>query len=164
LSEAEFGKNVANLSNEFAATPNRRFKFNKGSQLFVGTHNEALSIVRCASAIQIVRPLESIAKTQRQLRLITFALFQFPFDPRIGNHPQKCDKHIEAAGNPRAYEREWNGDEVKHRRKFSFPITTNGRSDERVETLLIKEAFYFALSLNRAICLRVPRRIPNQTP
>jgi hypothetical protein len=42
LSDGEFGKNVANLSNQFAATPNRRFQLFKSRQLFIRTHNETL--------------------------------------------------------------------------------------------------------------------------
>jgi hypothetical protein len=34
FSDAEFCKNVANLSNQFAANANRRFEFHKRSQLF----------------------------------------------------------------------------------------------------------------------------------
>ena len=45
LSDAEFGKNLANLSNQFAASANRRFQFYKRSQLFIRLHNETLSIV-----------------------------------------------------------------------------------------------------------------------
>ena len=41
-------------------------EFNKRGQLFVGMDNKAPS-PRCASRIQIVRPLESIAETQPQL-------------------------------------------------------------------------------------------------
>jgi len=33
FSEAEFGKNLVNLSNRFAANANHRFEFNKRSQL-----------------------------------------------------------------------------------------------------------------------------------
>jgi cation diffusion facilitator CzcD-associated flavoprotein CzcO len=41
----------------------------KRSQLFIRVHNETLSVVAvCASAIQIVRPLESTAATQPQLQ------------------------------------------------------------------------------------------------
>jgi len=42
-------------------------QFNKHSQLFIRANNETLSVARCASAIQIVRPLESIAETQPKL-------------------------------------------------------------------------------------------------
>jgi hypothetical protein len=45
LSDAEFEKNVANLSNQFAASANHRFKLNKSGQLFIRVHNETLSIV-----------------------------------------------------------------------------------------------------------------------
>jgi len=35
---------------QFAATPNRRFQFQKCSQLFIGAHNETLSVAAmCAS-------------------------------------------------------------------------------------------------------------------
>ena len=47
---------------------NRPFEFQKRSQLFIRTHNETLPSSRCASAIQIVRPQESIAETQPQLQ------------------------------------------------------------------------------------------------
>jgi hypothetical protein len=36
---------LASLSTKKPATPNRRFKFNKSSQLFIRVHNEALSVV-----------------------------------------------------------------------------------------------------------------------
>jgi hypothetical protein len=63
------GKNLANLSNQFAASADRQFEFQKRRQLFIRSHNETLPIAaRCASAIQIVRPLESIADTQPQLQ------------------------------------------------------------------------------------------------
>jgi hypothetical protein len=45
FSDAEFGKNLANLSNQFAARTNRRFKFQKRCQLFLRAHNETLSVV-----------------------------------------------------------------------------------------------------------------------
>jgi hypothetical protein len=44
LSDAEFGKNLANLSNQFAASANDRFQFQKRSQLFIRSHNETLSV------------------------------------------------------------------------------------------------------------------------
>jgi hypothetical protein len=37
----------------------RRFEFNKRAQLFVGAHNETLSVAAGPSTIQVVRPLES---------------------------------------------------------------------------------------------------------
>ena len=45
LSDAEFGKTPANLSNQFAASTNRRFEFQKSSQLIIRMHNETLSVV-----------------------------------------------------------------------------------------------------------------------
>jgi hypothetical protein len=45
FSDAEFGKNAANLSNQFAASSNRRFQFHKRSQLLLRTHNETLPVV-----------------------------------------------------------------------------------------------------------------------
>jgi hypothetical protein len=45
LSDAEFGKNAANPSRQFAATATHRFEFHKRSQLFVGMHNKAPSVV-----------------------------------------------------------------------------------------------------------------------
>jgi len=45
LIDAEFGKNVANLSNQFAARASRRFKFRKRSQLFISAHYETLAVV-----------------------------------------------------------------------------------------------------------------------
>ncbi len=41
----EFGRNLTSLSRQFAATVNRRFKFQKRSQLFIRAHNKTLSIV-----------------------------------------------------------------------------------------------------------------------
>jgi hypothetical protein len=40
----EFRKNLASLSRLFAASTDRRFEFNKRSQLFIGTHHETLSV------------------------------------------------------------------------------------------------------------------------
>jgi hypothetical protein len=45
LSDAEFDKNAANLSNQFAASADYRFEFEKSRQLLIRTHNEALSVV-----------------------------------------------------------------------------------------------------------------------
>jgi hypothetical protein len=45
LSDAEFGKKLANPSRQFAASANRRFQFHKSSQLFIGVHNGPLSVV-----------------------------------------------------------------------------------------------------------------------
>src|ERR1043166_8562529 len=67
LSEAGSGKNLVRLSRQTTATPNCQFQFQKRGQLFISAHNETLSIVACASTIQIVCPLESIAETQPQL-------------------------------------------------------------------------------------------------
>jgi hypothetical protein len=44
LSDAEFGKNLASLSIQIAASANRPFKFQKRGQLFIGTHNETLAV------------------------------------------------------------------------------------------------------------------------
>jgi hypothetical protein len=44
FSDAEFCKNVANLSNQFAANANRRFEFQKRGQFFLRVHNETLSV------------------------------------------------------------------------------------------------------------------------
>jgi hypothetical protein len=38
-------KNPDSLSRTFAASANRRFQFHKRSQLFIGVHNEALTVV-----------------------------------------------------------------------------------------------------------------------
>jgi hypothetical protein len=41
----EVGRNAANLSRQFAAGANRRFKFQKRRQLFIRMNNETLSVV-----------------------------------------------------------------------------------------------------------------------
>jgi hypothetical protein len=46
-------------------------------QQFIRMRNETFPSSRCVSAIQIVRPQESIAETQSQLRLVLIALFQW---------------------------------------------------------------------------------------
>ena len=54
----------------------RRFELQKRSQLFIGVHTEnVFRWPRCASAIQIVRPLESTVTTQPQLHpaLLSFS-------------------------------------------------------------------------------------------
>jgi hypothetical protein len=43
FSDAEVGKNLASLSSTIAASADRRLKFYKRRQLFIGTHNETLS-------------------------------------------------------------------------------------------------------------------------
>jgi hypothetical protein len=58
LSDAEFGKNVANLSNQFAATPNRRFQLFKSRQFFIRTHNEALSVIAVRVSNEDRSPVE----------------------------------------------------------------------------------------------------------
>jgi hypothetical protein len=45
LGDADLGKNLANLSNQFATNANRYFRFQKRSQLFIRAHNEMLSVV-----------------------------------------------------------------------------------------------------------------------
>jgi hypothetical protein len=42
---AEFGKNLASQSRQFAASANRRFQFEKRSQLFIRGRNKTLSVV-----------------------------------------------------------------------------------------------------------------------
>jgi hypothetical protein len=44
FSDGEVGKNHANLSRQFAGNANRQFQFEKRSRLFIGTHNEPLSV------------------------------------------------------------------------------------------------------------------------
>jgi hypothetical protein len=61
----EFGRNLASLSRQFAASANRRFEFQKRRQQFIRVHNETFPSPRCAAAIQIVRPLESIGWQQK---------------------------------------------------------------------------------------------------
>ena len=45
LSDAEFGKNLAKLSKQFATNASRRFALQKHAQLFIRVHNETLSVV-----------------------------------------------------------------------------------------------------------------------
>jgi hypothetical protein len=45
FSDAEFGKNLAKLSNHFAASADRRFRFEKRTHYLIRTHNETLSVV-----------------------------------------------------------------------------------------------------------------------
>jgi hypothetical protein len=40
----EFERNLANRSNQFAATVNHRFEFQKRRQLFIRVHNETFSV------------------------------------------------------------------------------------------------------------------------
>src|SRR5262249_46206844 len=68
-------------------------------QLFIGTHNEPLSVVRCASAIQIVRPLESMAETHPNS--IRFAQFPLHTDMFGGSFTK-------TAHSPCLYKFKWN--------------------------------------------------------
>ena len=45
LLASSFEKNLASLSSQFAASSNRRFKFEKSRQLFIGVHSETPSVV-----------------------------------------------------------------------------------------------------------------------
>jgi len=45
-----------------------QFEFEERRQLFISTRNKPLPSPRCAFAIQIVRPFESIAEMQPQLQ------------------------------------------------------------------------------------------------
>jgi hypothetical protein len=47
FSDVEFGKKSRRLSSKLAASANRRLEFQKRSQLFIRTHNEAFSSSRC---------------------------------------------------------------------------------------------------------------------
>jgi hypothetical protein len=56
------------VSRKLAATPNRRFEFNKRHQLFVGMPNETLSVAAmCVCNLGCSR-VGSIAETQPQLQ------------------------------------------------------------------------------------------------
>ena len=44
FSDAEFGKNLARLSNTIAARANRVFEFQKRRQLFIDAYDETLSV------------------------------------------------------------------------------------------------------------------------
>jgi hypothetical protein len=46
LSDAQFGKNLANLSKQIAASTDRGFEFQKCRQLFIRVHNETLPVRR----------------------------------------------------------------------------------------------------------------------
>src|SRR6266446_1398676 len=67
LIDAEVGKNVANLSNQFAARASRRFKFRTPVNFSSARTTNRFSSSRCASATNIVRPSESTAETQPKL-------------------------------------------------------------------------------------------------
>jgi hypothetical protein len=45
LATVEFGRNLASLSSQFAASANRGFQLQKRGQLFIRPHNETLSVV-----------------------------------------------------------------------------------------------------------------------
>ena len=47
---AECGKNLANLSNRFAANANRRFQFDNAVQPLIGMQTKRFPLSRCASA------------------------------------------------------------------------------------------------------------------
>ncbi len=42
--DAEFAENLANLSNQFAASADRRLEFKKRCQFLIGAHNVGLSV------------------------------------------------------------------------------------------------------------------------
>ena len=55
---AEFEKNLVSSSNQFAATPSRRFEFGKRSQLSVRTNNEALAVIAMRVSNEDCLPVE----------------------------------------------------------------------------------------------------------
>jgi hypothetical protein len=73
FSDAEFGKNLAGLSNQFAASSNRRFEFEKSRQLFIRVHNKTLSVVPInpASHCKNSRAEPSMRTAKQQQLLVT---------------------------------------------------------------------------------------------
>jgi hypothetical protein len=63
FNSVEFGENLASSSSQFAATPNHRFYFHKRRQLFIGMHNETLSVVAMCVSVYW-RPLFAIAEVR----------------------------------------------------------------------------------------------------
>jgi hypothetical protein len=61
LSDAELAKNLACSSKQFAASANRRFQFQKRSQLFIRSHNETLPV----AAMRVSNPGRSPAGINR---------------------------------------------------------------------------------------------------
>jgi hypothetical protein len=53
----DFGKNLASPSNQFAGSADRRFEFDKRSQLFIRPPNEALAV----AAMRVCNPDRSPA-------------------------------------------------------------------------------------------------------
>jgi hypothetical protein len=52
FSGVEFGKNLARLSRQFAASVDRGFEFHKSGLLFIGAHNETVPII----AVRVSNP------------------------------------------------------------------------------------------------------------
>jgi len=57
----EFGRNLAGLSRQFAATVNHRFEFQKRGQLFIRMDDETLSV----AAMRVSNPDRSSAGINR---------------------------------------------------------------------------------------------------
>ena len=60
LSDAEFGKNLASLSNQFAASADRSFESQKRGQLFIRT-TKRFPLSRCTSATRIAQAVGIIS-------------------------------------------------------------------------------------------------------
>jgi hypothetical protein len=65
FSNAEFGRNLASLSMQKPATPNRRFQFQKRRHLFIRTHNETLSVI----AMRVSNPDCSPSRSSAEIQL-----------------------------------------------------------------------------------------------
>jgi hypothetical protein len=61
FSDAEFGKNPGTPSRQFAAALNRRFKFDKGCEVFIRSRDETLSVAAMGVSYEIVRRLQLTA-------------------------------------------------------------------------------------------------------
>jgi len=65
---------------------------------------------------------------------------QRPFYPAVGDKPKQRYYDEDAVRYPRMNERKNYGGAVKHVRKFAFPIASNSRGEERINSLMLDNA------------------------
>ena len=80
LSDAEFGKNLAGVSNQFAESANRGFQFHERRQLFSRAHNETFSVAAIRVSQRFLLRINS--------RASSFAI-EYRFDLRLDSG-QRC--------------------------------------------------------------------------
>jgi len=75
------------------------------------------------------------SKPQSSFQLdLFFAVLQLPLNSRVRDQPEERGEHVQSGSNPRTNKREWDCDEIKQKREFTFPLLADGLRDKGVAT------------------------------